>query len=145
LLRRALEQQLSRWASRPAMHEFSPVFVHGDSTTGNFIFPSESKTVALDWERAQLADPAHDLGRLAAEVTHSIAQNGGTVAEALPLVEHFTDAYTRALPRGVDCDALRGRAAFYRAISGLRIARNSWSGARRVALVAQALALLSVP
>lgn len=144
LIRQALEQLLSRWAERPIMHDFVPAFVHGDVTTGNFIFTSAGQIVALDWEGAKVGDPAQDLGRLAAEVTYSITQNGGTVHEALPLIEQLTSAYCTTAPSKLLGDALRTRAGYYRAISSLRMARNEWTqGQRRTALVAQALALLS--
>ena len=144
LTRRALEDLIERWAQHPSMHDFVPALVHGDVTTGNFLFPGEAKVVALDWERSQLADPAQDLGRLAAEVTHSIVQHGGTVVEALRLIDDFTQAYCETLAPGSRPDALCRRVRFYRAISSLRIARNAWSPrSQRIALVAQALALLS--
>jgi aminoglycoside phosphotransferase (APT) family kinase protein len=144
LTRRALEELISRWGDRPRMHDFVPALVHGDATTGNFLFPANDRVIVLDWERSQLGDPAQDLGRLAAEVTHSIVQHGGNVAEALRLIDDFTAAYCAALPVGWSADALCKRAPYYRAISSLRIARNSWSPrSRRALLVGQALALLS--
>lgn len=143
LLHRAIDRLLSRWGARSSMSDFVPVFVHGDPTTGNFIVSPQGTAIALDWERATLADPAHDLGRVAAEVIHSIAQNDGTVAEALPIVERLTNRYCAALPASFGCDALRSRAGYYQAISCLRIARNAWSAPRRIDLIAQAIALLS--
>jgi len=145
LTRGALESLIARWEERSYMHDFVPVFVHGDVTTGNFLFPAERRAVALDWERAQMADPAQDLGRLAAEVTHSIVQHGGSVAEAGVLIEDFTAAYVAALPPAWSAEALTRRAQFYRAMSSLRIARNPWSPPeQRYALISQALALLAV-
>jgi aminoglycoside phosphotransferase (APT) family kinase protein len=144
LTSRALESLIARWEARSYMHDFAPVFVHGDVTTGNFLFPAEASVVALDWERAQTADPAQDLGRLAAEVTHSIVQHGGSVAEAIALIDDFTAAYVAAIPAAWSSQALVRRAQFYRAISSLRIARNPWSPReQRSALVGQAFALLS--
>lgn len=141
---RALEALIVRWSGRAVMHDFVPTFVHGDVTTGNFLFPVEPRVVALDWERAQLADPAQDLGRLAAEVTHSIVQHGGTVAEALNLVDDFSAAYCAELNAPWSREAISVRARFYRAISSLRIARNTWSPrSQRAQLVGHALALLS--
>jgi Ser/Thr protein kinase RdoA (MazF antagonist) len=144
MTRAALVELVERWAERSSLREFWPAFVHGDATTANFVFREEHHVVLLDWERAQMADPAQDLGRLAAEVTHSIAQHGGNVAEALPVVEALTQAYCAAIPQAWNARALVRRARFFRAISSLRIARNAWSPqVQRMALVTQALALLS--
>ena len=139
-----LRRQLDRWAAKPAMRAFTPTLNHGDATTANFVFPWGGGVVGIDWERFKIADPAADLGRLMAEVAHSIKQHGGSVSEAVPDVQHAVDSYRRLLPRGWDADALVERARFYRAASTLRIARNGWvSRLDRTALVAQALALLS--
>lgn len=135
---------IDRWAAEPAMEDFSPALTHGDATTSNFIFPWEGGVVAVDWERLQIADAAADLGRLMAEVSHSIKQHGGSVAEAVPFIQRLTDAYCQALPADWDADALLHRARFYQAQSTLRIARNGWvSRLDRTVLVAQAAILLS--
>ncbi|MCZ7544814.1 MAG: phosphotransferase [Anaerolineae bacterium] len=135
---------MDRWAARPEMRAFTPAFIHGDATTANFIFPWGGGVVGIDWERFKTADPAADLGRLMAEVAHSIKQHGGSVAEAVPDVQHVVDSYCRLLPPGWDADALVERARFYRAASTLRIARNGWvPRLDRTALVAQASALLA--
>ncbi len=139
-----LASQVERWRARPAMRQYVPTLNHGDATTSNFVFPWEGGVVAIDWERLEVADPAADLGRLMAEVLHSIKQHGGSVAEAVPDVEHLRDAYSRAVPGHWDVAALVERARFYQASSLLRIARNGWvSRLDRTALVAQALALLA--
>lgn len=143
VVRDGLVHSIDRWAARPKMVEFTPVLTHGDATTTNFIFPWDGGVIAVDWERLYMADPAADLGRLMAEVSHSVKQHGGSVAEALPLVQRLSDGYFRALRNGEDTEALLGRARFYQAYSTLRIARNGWvSRLDRTALVAQALALL---
>lgn len=135
---------IDHWAAIPAMGDFVPACTHGDATTSNFIFPWDGGIVAIDWERLRVADPAADLGRLMAEVSHSIKQHGGDVAEAIPLVQHLADAYRQALSPDWDADALIERARFYQASSTLRIARNGWvSRLDRAVLVAQALALLA--
>jgi thiamine kinase-like enzyme len=135
---------IDRWAANPAMEDFVPSLSHGDATTTNFVFPKKGGVVVVDWERLGVADPAFDLGRLMAEITHSINQHGGSVKEAEPFIRHMTATYRHALPAGWDADSLVERARFYRASSTLRIARNGWvSRLDRTALVAQAMALLA--
>jgi aminoglycoside phosphotransferase len=144
LIREGLDRLIDLWAGRPEMDDFVPTRTHGDMTTTNFIFPEENQVVVIDWERSEVADPASDLGRLTAEVSHSINQHGGSMEEALPFVEHLMETYRRALPPDVDGDAVVARARFYRASSTLRIARNGWvPRLARTALVAQAMALLA--
>jgi hypothetical protein len=144
LVRQGLLRAIERWEKEPAMVAFTPTCIHGDATTSNFVFPWDEGVVALDWERFDISDPAADLGRLMAEVGHSIHQHGGSVAEAEPFIEHLVAAYQEKLPAGWDRAALLQRARFHRAASILRIARNGWiPRLDRTALVAQALALLS--
>jgi thiamine kinase-like enzyme len=144
VVRDGLKRSIDAWAGRSAMDGYTPTLTHGDATTANFIFPWTGEVVAVDWERLHVADPAADLGRLMAEVAHSIKQHGGSVAEALPFVQRLATAYSQALPTGTDVEALMERARFYQASSTLRIARNGWvSRLDRMGLVAHALALLS--
>ena len=139
-----LERLISRWAADPTMREFVPTYIHGDATTTNFVFPWSGGVVGIDWERFKIADPAADLGRLLAEISHSLKQHGGSVKEALPDLEHTIEAYCQKLPADWDLDRLLRRTRFYRALSTLRIARNGWvSRLDRTTLVAQALALLA--
>ncbi|MGC9400124.1 MAG: phosphotransferase family protein [Anaerolineae bacterium] len=143
LVRDGLFRLIDRWADRVEMAAFTPTLIHGDVTTTNFIFVDD-EVVVIDWERLEVADPAADLGRLMAEVGHSIQQHGGTTVEALPFVECLAERYRMALPEAWDAGALVRRARFYRATSTLRIARNGWiSRLDRTALVAQAMALLA--
>lgn len=144
LVRDGLARTVDRWAGEPAMRNFVPVCIHGDATTSNFVFPWDGSLVVIDWERFKVSDPADDLGRLMAEVSHSISQQGGDVAEAEPLLARAADAYRQALPESWNADAIVERARFYRASSTLRIARNGWlSRLDRTALVAEAFALLA--
>jgi tRNA A-37 threonylcarbamoyl transferase component Bud32 len=143
LVQEGLTGLIDRWADRAKMTAFTPTLNHGDMTTTNFIFTGED-VVIIDWERMETADPASDLGRLMAEVTHSINQHGGTIDEALPFVRRLTDTYRETLPDDWDAESVVHRARFYRASSTLRIARNGWiSRLDRTALVAQAMALLA--
>jgi aminoglycoside phosphotransferase (APT) family kinase protein len=135
---------IDRWAANPAMEDFAPSLTHGDATTTNFVFPARGGVVVVDWERLYVADPASDLGRLTAEITHSINQHGGSVGEAEPFIRHMVDTYCQALPTAWNTDALVERTRFFRASSTLRIARNGWvSRLDRTALIAQAMALLA--
>lgn len=144
IAREGLTGLIDSWAAKSEMEEFVPCLTHGDATTTNFVFPQVGGVVILDWERLRAGDPASDLGRLMAEITHSINQHGGSVAEAGPFVQHLADAYRGAQSERQNDEALLSRARFYRASSTLRIARNGWVSRRdRTALVAQAMALLT--
>jgi aminoglycoside phosphotransferase (APT) family kinase protein len=135
---------IDRWAANPALADFVPSLTHGDTTTSNFVFPKQGGVVVVDWERLCVADPASDIGRLTAEVSHSINQHGGSAGEGEPFIQHLVDTYRQALPGDWDAEALVERTRFYRASSTLRIARNGWvSRLDRTALVAQAMALLA--
>lgn len=135
---------IDHWATKQTMTDFAPVLTHGDTTTTNFLFPERGGVVVVDWERLNLGDPAFDLGRMMAELTHSITRHGGSTGEAELFVHRLGEAYRQALPASWDGEALVDRARFYRASSTLRIARNGWvSRLDRTALVAQAMALLA--
>jgi len=135
---------IEKWAANPHMWDFELTQNHGDATTTNFIFSRDGRGVAIDWERGKYDDPAADLGRLAAEVTHSVNQHGGSVSEGLSLIQKITNAYCNNLPSAWNVEALLRRSRFYQATSTLRIARNGWlSRMERMTLVLQALALLS--
>lgn len=140
-----LTRVASRWADDPTMTAFTPALIHGDATTTNFVTPDHDTLITIDWERAKLYDPAADVGRLLAEVAHAITQQGGTYNEALPLLEHIQKTYIEARAAAIDREATLKRVRFHRASSTLRIARNGWlSRLERTALVAEALALLSI-
>lgn len=136
-----LDNLIARWAASGTLAEYAPTLLHGDATTTNFVFPWDGGVVGIDWERLKVSDPAADLGRLMAEVSHSVHNHGGDVAEAVPLVDHLVAAYCAARA----CEAgFTDRLRFHRASSTLRIARNGWvSRLDRTALVAEALALLA--
>lgn len=112
---RGVSRCIDRWASDSKMKNFTPVMIHGDATTTNFIYPDDTCVIAVDWERTKYADPASDLGRLLAEVTHSFKQHGGSVDEAEAFVQRIQSAYCKALSPQWDIDALLGRLPFYRA------------------------------
>ncbi len=140
-----LQALINRWTTRPEMTQFNPCLNHGDATTTNFMIPSEREVVAIDWERMEVADPAADLGRLVAEVLHSLSEQGGTGEELAHVAPVIFDAYRHARPASAREDALQARARFYQATSTLRIARNGWiPRLERMKLIAQAMALLSI-
>jgi aminoglycoside phosphotransferase (APT) family kinase protein len=144
VISRGLHRLIDRWADDPLMSDYQPVLKHGDATTTNFVFPWDGGMVVIDWERMYPGDPAADLGRLMAEVAHSITQHGGTILEAMPALQRLTKAYRRSLTGDRDADGVIERAHFYQASSTLRIARNGWvSRLDRIGLVARAMALLS--
>lgn len=135
---------IEKWVADPLMWDFETTLNHGDATTSNFIFSQDGEGVAVDWERSKYDDPAADLGRLVAEVTHTVDNQGGNIVEALDLTKKLTQAYCLSLPSDWNRDALLHRMRFYQAASTLRIARNGWlSRQERMALVVQAMALLS--
>ncbi len=136
---------VDRWENVARMNAHTPALIHGDATTTNFVYPWNDGVVAIDWERMKITDPAADVGRLVAEITHSINTHGGSVAEALTLVEHLLDAYCRAAGHTADArEQFIERVRFFRATSTLRIARNGWvPRVARTAMVAEALALLA--
>lgn len=144
-----LDERIARQAGNDLLHSFTPVFTHGDATTGNFVFDGAGALVALDWERAQIGDPAADLGRLLAEVGHSLRQQGQGQTAASALLQATKDSYrvcsAGETPRPAEWwERLRSRARFYEAISMLRIARNVWVGLPfREELVRRAGALLA--
>jgi aminoglycoside phosphotransferase (APT) family kinase protein len=134
---------IEKWATDRQMWTFQLTLTHGDATTSNFIFPPEGSGVAIDWERSEFADPAADLGRLMAEVTHSINQHGGNFAEGQIFAKLLAEKYCDFLPSNWNGTALLQRAQFYQATSTLRIARNGWlSRIDRLSLILHAFALL---
>lgn len=144
IIAEGLQHLVDHWAGKAAMREFVPTYVHGDATTTNFVFPWAGGVVGIDWERFNIADPASDIGRLLAEISHSLKQHGGSVGEAVPEIDYVLAAYFDRLPADWDPELFLTRVQFFRALSTLRIARNGWvSRLDRTVLVAQALALLA--
>ena len=135
---------IEKWVTDPIMWDYQSSQNHGDATTSNFIFPPEGGIVAIDWERSEKADPASDLGRIMAEITHSVNQHDGDFEEGRFLANHLALTYCSELLSHWEKESLLYRARFYQATSTLRIARNGWlSNQDRLALVLEAFALLS--
>jgi len=135
---------IEKWSNSRLMWDFLPTLNHGDATTTNLILPPDGGAVAIDWERSEFADPAADLGRLMAEVAHSVNQFGGDYSEGVYFASVLAGAYCREASLNINSDKLIRRARFYQAASSLRIARNGWIHQKdRLALVLQAFALFS--
>ena len=135
---------IEKWANSRLMWDFLPTLNHGDATTTNLILPPEGGAVAIDWERSEFADPAADLGRLMAEVAHSVNQFGGDFSEGVFFAAALAAAYCKEVNSKTNLDNLMRRSRFYQAASTLRIARNGWLHQKdRLALVLQAFSLLS--
>ena len=120
-------------------------FIHGDATVANFIFSSPNRLTAIDWERAGAGDPAADLGRFLAEISHSIRHHGGTAEEACVFCHAAIASYLEQA--GAEAKSMcRSRVRFHRAVSLLRIARNPWELWRmKLDLIEQAEQLLQHP
>jgi thiamine kinase-like enzyme len=145
LLRRKLSRLIDAWEAKPCMSTYDPCLIHGDATSTNFVIPQEGGIVAIDWERAEVMDPAADLGRVLAEVSHAIKQQGGNQGETLRLTEILRRQYISKQESSADPETMLTRARFYQGSSTLRIARNGWlSRAYRKSLVDEALGLLSL-
>jgi tRNA A-37 threonylcarbamoyl transferase component Bud32 len=131
------------WTSEEGMRDYIPTRIHGDATTTNFMLPEEGRVIALDWERMKTADPAADMGRMTAELTHSVRKHGGDSVEAEALIATCFQAYVENRGAAFDAASFRMRARFYEGASLLRIARNGWiPRLERMTMVSQAMAVL---
>jgi hypothetical protein len=135
---------IEKWGTDSVMWNYEQTLIHGDASVSNFIFPPDGGVVAIDWDCSEAADPAADLGRLMAELTHSVNQYGGNFTEGLDISNALAAAYCNQMSSNWDTESLVYRARFYQAIGTLRIARNNrLSRQDRLALVLRAFALLS--
>ncbi|MBN1541122.1 phosphotransferase [candidate division KSB1 bacterium] len=123
----ALVEACGKWCNRPEMWAPHQVSVHGDVTPTNFIFPILDGVLAIDLERMHRADPAYDLGFLAAELRHHFALRVLHADRAEPFIAHFFRSYCRESrePEAL-FNELTMRNRFYMALAELRIARNTW-------------------
>jgi len=144
ILQNGFGRVIEKWAKDQLMWDYQLTLNHGDATTSNFIIPPDGGVVGIDWERSDTADPASDLGRLMAEVIHSVSQFGGNTNEGEAFAQHLAKNYCDFLPSDWNFNALLRRAQFYQATSMLRIARNGWlSHEDRLTLILQAFAILT--
>lgn len=138
-----LNDLFDTWGLDDGMQDYIPTRIHGDATTTNFVLLEGGSVVAIDWERMKTADPAADMGRLAAELAHSLRKNGADSQEVQTHVEACFQAYFEGAGAMVGEEAFRKRARFYEGASLLRIARNGWiPRLERMTMVAQAMAIL---
>lgn len=138
-----LNELFEKWVADDGMNSYFPTQIHGDATTTNFMFPEEGRVVAIDWERMKTADPAADVGRLNAELSHSVRKHGGDSEEADAYIETCFEAYLENSGTGFDAESFQRRAKFYEGTSLLRIARNGWvPRLERMTMIAQAMAVL---
>ena len=119
-----------RWRDQPRMWEDQKVMVHGDATPENFVFGDGLAVMAFDLERSKLGDRVFDTGRIAGELQHFFLRATGNANAADPFINHFIWEYACHFPdRESAFQSINGRTPFYRGITLLRIARNSWVGA----------------
>lgn len=140
---RIIRKLLINWSGCRALTLFTPALTHGDATTTNFIAPEPTHVVAIDWERLGFGDPAADVGRLSAEIGHSLRSNEADENEVDGWLDLLMDTYLEAAQPVCDQETFRLRARYYQASSTLRIARNGWLTEEvRRALLAHAMDLL---
>lgn len=136
----------ARWAASGWLSGGRQALVHGDATPGHFIYPPGGGIVAIDLERMRYADPAADLGCVAAELRHLLSWYRGDSWAGEPFIRQFYASYATALGLGpAEFAALTERCRFYMGCAELRICRNSWVdlGYRR-AFVAEAARCLAI-
>lgn len=140
-----LRDLISLWRNRLGDCPTFQVLVHGDATPMNFLFPSETETVALDLERLKPGDRAWDLGMVCGELKHAFLWRRRDRAGAEPFIHHFLEHYVSffAEPRqlfGLVCRMI----PFIMAVTELRIARNHYLDRHyRYYLIDEAAACLS--
>lgn len=113
-----------RWRGDLLLAGATRCLVHGDATPAHFLFESGVGVTAIDLERATYADPAGDLGRLAAELRHLSFWRTGDPAGGEPLIQRLYATYTRHAD--ADLGALTRRGQLFMAGDLLRISRNCW-------------------
>ena len=83
----------------PAIDDRELVVVHGDFRIGNFIWKGDEVAALLDWERATLGDPMHDLGFFCMPMAR---QRHPELMGMLLSVDQLVDGYEKATDRAVD-------------------------------------------
>jgi thiamine kinase-like enzyme len=137
-----LKTLASPWWARTEVFEDSEVLVHGDATPTNFLFRHD-KVTGIDLEKAKWADCCWDLGFLAAELKHHFLNENRSSWDSEPFIRHFLLEYAACFRDPDMFHAITHRLPLYMALGLLRIARNTWLGARqRLLLVDEARACL---
>lgn len=134
------------WRARPRMWHDSQAWLHGDATSGNFLFGAGSQVVAIDLEAMRHGDPAVDLGYIVAEVQHAFMLATGHRSPAEPFISHFFHEYCSDFPEPrATFKAITARTPFYMARNLLRIADSVYvTEEHSHRLVGQAKTLLRV-
>jgi aminoglycoside phosphotransferase (APT) family kinase protein len=143
--RRRLERVREDWAVTGVLAGGRQSLVHGDATPAHFLFGGAGVT-AIDLERMHYADPAVDLGCVAAEIKHLMFWHLGDTWAGEPFIQLFYARYAAARHLApAEFAALTERCRFYMGCYELRIARNSWLDiAYRRRLVEEAAACLAL-
>jgi Phosphotransferase enzyme family len=111
------------WRARHRMWQDSQAWLHGDATSGNFLFGTGSQVVAIDLEAMRHGDPAVDLGYIVGEIQHGFMRATGHRSPAEPFIRHFFREYCSDFPDpGGTFKAITARTPFYMARNHLRIA-----------------------
>lgn len=126
--RAELEEVCRRWGDSGVLRAGAQAMIHGDANSTNFIWDEEHNLAVIDFERTAPADPASDLGAVAAELKHLFWLRSREEWASEPFIRHFFDAYLAALPRDgrEDLGTLSDRCRFYMGSVELRIGRNEW-------------------
>ena len=134
------------WRARPRMWHDSQAWLHGDATSGNFLFGTGAQVVAIDLEAMRHGDPAVDLGYIVGEIQHAFMQATGHRSPAEPFISHFFREYCSDFPDpGSTFKAITARTPFYMARNHLRIADSVYVTEKYShRLVGQAKTLLRV-
>jgi Phosphotransferase enzyme family len=115
------------WRTRPRMWHDSQAWLHGDATSGNFLFGAGSQVVAIDLEAMRHGDPAVDLGYIVAEIQHAFMLATGHRSPAEPFIGHFFREYCSDFPDpGSTFKSITARTPFYMARNLLRIADSAY-------------------
>src|SRR5262249_50278932 len=120
-----LQVAVGSWSDDSAMRAFQPAMIHGDPNAPNFLFPTAGGLTVIDWEHLTTGDPAADLGRLLAEITHSARELQPRRNPAF-LRAVLLRAYQAAVPGAAGWGPFVQRARFFEAMGHLRIAQNTW-------------------
>ena len=120
------ERLRDRWVASGMLGVAQQALVHGDATPAHFLYDGTTVTV-IDLERLRAADPAADLGSIAAELRHMLSWYKGDTWAGEPYIRHFYAQYAAHMNlSGPEFDALTERCRFYMGTTELRICRNSW-------------------
>lgn len=142
-----LERVCQKWDDSGALRAGRQAMIHGDANSTNFVWDEEHNLTVIDFERTAPADPASDLGAVAAELKHLFWLRSREEWSSEPFIRHFFDAYLAALPAGgrADLGTLSERCRFYMGCVELRIGRNEWVDlGHRLQLIGNALQCLRI-